>query len=447
MTWMLMVGLAHAGAFYNPDPGVAGVGAGMTGVVWADDLSAVGKNPAALTRIEGGSARLEFALVHAGVRFEPADRDHGDGPQSFDTVRNEAGPYPIPHVGVAHDFGTERFTFALSFRTPYAPLLSYPDDGAQRYHLRRSWLVQTSLGPSVAVQLPGGLSVGAGLFWSTLHAEYEITLSRLNGVDQEGTDIGVSFAATDPFALTGNLGVLWERPRFAVAASVQPPVDFRQSGQLTVDFSENELYDRDEPFITEPTISDDDVSTGIRTPLIVRGGVGVRPHDAVLIELSGAYERWRVVDSLVITDVDLTIPTREGLDDVVVSDDIALPMGFQDTWSVRLGATGRVHERVLVRGGGFYESSAIPEATLGVMTPDGRKLGYGVGLQVQATTHLFVDVGWSQAFMGTRQLSDSQVYAVEVNTGTGAITQDAVVGNGTFSARTDIGAVGVDWRW
>ena len=64
-------------------------------------------------------------------------------------------------MGAAWNFGLKNTVFAVGFYPPYAPDLSYPADGPQRYTLTDTLIIQTFTGASVAHRLWDRLSIGA----------------------------------------------------------------------------------------------------------------------------------------------------------------------------------------------------------------------------------------------------------------------------------------------
>jgi long-subunit fatty acid transport protein len=199
--------------------------------------------------------------------------------------------------------------------------------------------------------------------------------------------------------------------------------------------------------------TDDEVNVDVSMPLILKGGVLVRPTPKVEIEAAAVWEGWSVIDEVVVTNVDMSIETSLG--DVVISDDVVLPAGYQDTLSLRLGGEVDAHKRFTLRAGGLWEASAIPAETQAVSLLDGKKLGYGLGGTVHATRSLDVDLGWFQSFIPERTITDSQVHQIWANVAPNAETgefdatlQDGtVVGNGTLSAGVMVFGAGLNWSF
>src|SRR5690606_33731597 len=79
---------------------------------------------------------------------------------------------------------------------------------------------------------------------------------------------------------------------------------------------------------------------------------------------------------------------------------IDIPRNFQDTWSVRLGAEYLVEGGGVgwqLRGGASYESSAVPEEYLSVLTVDIPKVTLALGLGIHYEDARF-DIMYAHVF-------------------------------------------------
>lgn len=436
----LLIPSANASAYYFADAGVRSFSRGGAFVAGADDLSAQYYNPAALTRLDGGHFKADLAFVSQYVMFDRAD----EADQVFEPITNGAPPYAIPSLGVSHDFGTERFTFALGFYPPYAPDVSYPADGPQRYTLVDTTVIQTTAGPSVGFQATDWLSVGAGLQWNLMLAEQELVLTT-SGEDDPSGDIGFRLWAMDPFKVSANAGVLIEPPsgRFAAGFAVQPPIQFHGSGFLEGDFTNHVLYQNG--VITDATVRDDDISLAVKMPLILKGGVLVRPTDALEIELDAVWQNWKVVEEITVSEIDLTI--QNTLSPTTITDDVVLPAGYESAYSVRLGAQYDLNDEWVLRAGGLYEGSAVPEKTQGVGLVDGKKWGGSAGFSLDLSERVTFDAGAAMSFIVPREITDSEVSQIKlvVLEADGGVESGKVVGNGHFESRLFMAGFGFDF--
>lgn len=435
---------AHASGYFSLDNGIRALGRGGAYAVGADDLSAQYYNPAALSHIDGPVAQLSLAAVHQLVTF-----DRLDSPDyAFDPVKNSALPFIVPNIGVASKLGTEDLTLAVGLYTPYAPTYKYPEDGGQRYSLIEAMMVATTVGPSASYRVGDILSLGAGVGWSVLAVDQSLKTSISDlPTDNPAFDTMFEISVLDPFALAWNAGFIIEPEDgpFAIGASITGPTAFEARGSVTGDFTENELYTGEGALakvIETPSASDDDATLALTLPMVIKAGVVVRPSDTVELEVDFVYQMWSVLQEFVITDFEMTIETTG--EPMVVTDDVGLPANMNNAWSVRAGTEIDTSEKVALRLGTFYESSAVDDSYRSVFMPDAPKLGYGLGASWVAHDRWTLDFGLSQAFAFKSELTRSLAYQVRVESD-GDVGSGTTVGNGDFGFVTTIFGLSASW--
>lgn len=460
---LLVPASADAAAYYFLDAGTRALARGGAFVAGSDDLSAQYYNPAALGNLERPALQLGVSMVSQAVLFDRADES---GLEPFEAVTNASPPMAIPALGYATTFGRDDLRLAVGFYSPYAPDMSYPEDGPQRYTLVDTLVWQAFAGPSVSWRPVDSLWIGAGAAWTFMRAEQELVVAMcVQGAscgDNPSQDVHIRMAAIDPARFFWNAGALYEpTPWLSVGAAFVPPVKFAASGSIEADFGEDFGL---ASFLDGTSFSDQDITLLVNMPMIARLGVAVRPIEGLEIEAAAVWERWSTTpvdcgeggQGICVTDVDLTITTNKDnpmmTEDIVLTDDIVLPTDYDDVISVRLGADWDFAERYTARAGTFYEGSAIPAATQGVSLVDGPKLGYGVGGGVQILKPLTLDVAFAQSFITEREITDSEVTIVQMEIDMSDPTQSGivdgkVVGNGTFASHLTMASLALTWTF
>ena len=472
---------AHAAGYYTSDVGVRAFSRGGAYVAGANDLLALWYNPAALTRLGDGMVTIDIAAVSQSAFFDRKDYP-GEGAETGQVgsgdfadlnnpaIENSAPAYPIPHMGAAWNFGLKNTVFAIGFYPPYAPDLSYPSDGPQRYTLTDTLIIHTFTGASVAHRLWDRLSIGGGLSWNYLRVEQELAVSvpwvvpgetdmtKLTQNEDPRFDVPFTLDGIDNTALGWNLGLLYEPPsnRYAFGFMYQAPVRFSAEGAMSADFSEN-FFRTDDllGIIATDTARDDSVRFDVSMPRILKFGGLFRPKNNLEIELAAVWEGWSVIDKIQIYDVDLFIPIDQenplagaaGVEDITITDDITLPAGYTDTWSVRLGGEWLFHKMGTLRMGGLWEQGAIPGNQRNVSLMDGTKWGYGIGGTFQAWKRVGFDVGWFQSFIPETVINDSAVESIVLHWETGNIVPGRNVGDGTLSGSSKLLGFGVNYAF
>ncbi len=450
---------AQAAGFYFLDSGVRAQGRAGAFVAGADDISAQYYNPAALSRVGRATVALDVWAISQSVDFDRADEL---GWNTFEAVANEAPPQPEPAGGVVLPLGPLHpvlagTTLALGLYLPTSPLLAYPADGPQRYALISSTVLQGYAGPSLAQRVTPWLSVGAGLQYTFLTVNQSITaIQCVESVDNCGTDspsddIRMDLSTVDPARLSWNAGVLVEPASWlAIGASVQPQIDYRTEGSMTVTFSEDNTLVR--PELTTGTFTDDDVTVDATLPWIARLGVQLAPSERARVEVAGTWTQWSAMSALRITDIDLSLTTREdGVlkgEPIVVTDDVPFSTGFVDSWSARLGGEYDIVPAVRARAGVAYETSAVPSDYVSVFMVDGPKLALAAGATARIGKRVSLNASFMDQLIFPRTIEDSR-YAQQAifvdfnNQFATTVTTGKVVGNGELSSNVIVGGLGV----
>lgn len=243
-----------------------------------------------------------------------------------------------------------------------------------------------------------------------------------------------------------------------IGASAQPPIDYAAPGTMSATLSEDNALVSST--LTDTSYTDEDITVLVSVPWIVRAGVEVRPVDRLRVELAGNWIGWSALDKMVITDLDMTLTTKEqdlannenllGYEDIQVTDDVDFATGFQDSWSLRLGGQVEATDWLGVRAGAHYEASAIPAATQGVQLVDGEKWGVSLGATATVAKRVAIDFSAAQVFLADRTITDSnlrqQALVIDLSDGpeiTSRVDQGKVVGNGDFTSRLTFVALGV----
>ena len=448
-----LLSMAQASTFYFADIGVKGYARAGAMIASVDDVTAQWYNPAAFTRVEKGMFGIQVSYVLHNVAFTRAALDD----QNFDEVVNNSQPTVIPHGGVAYRFGD--LTAYVGFTSPYADYLTYPDDGAQRYSLIKSSVLQTFTGGVLAYKVNDWVSIGVGASWNIMEIQQsrKISMYASNAPDENEDsqyDVGFTLQARDNFGVAYNVATMIEPPskQWAFGLMIQPPTNFDAEGTMEADFTDHFLY---ETVILDDKATDDNITMNIHMPLIIRSGFAFRPDENIELELSFVWENWSTLPNpLVVDNVDMNIELSLSDEPEVIEGPITIPNGYRDTFSVRLGGDWRATPKLQLRTGVLYEQGGIPTSSINVSSIDQDKIGYGVGASYIFSEAFSMDVGIFQSFFGTWTIEDSTVSRlaaeidlsdfddIQVN-----LIEDRVVGNGVYSSNVFYGGMSATYNF
>lgn len=439
--------VARAGGYYYADSGIEALGRGGAWVAGADTQFAQWYNPAGLIRVDAPTVNVGWSGVQQHISFA---RQAEDG-TLFDPVKNQAKPFNVPQLGFATPLGDD-LALAVGLYTPFAPSSLYDEEGPQRYSVKDTTILQGSVGPSLAWRprfLPQ-IVLGGGLNWQFLSV-YQALDITVTGTDDPSGDVAIELGVQDFVAFGANAGILIEPvEQLSIGFSVIPPMSFDGKGYAGIDFTGNSL----ESFLATSVYEDPEVVATIELPLVVRGGVAVRPVPALELELAAVWQRWSTVDDIVVTDVRVDIDANESplldallpAEERVVDDDFVIPQNFRDSVSLRLGGEYAFSDVWTWRLGGAWENAALPPQYLDVTLVDTPKVQLGTGASASLLdARLRFDAAFAWLFFQPTSVRDS----VRLQTDAGVFddVEPLVVGNGDYRAHGWIVGLQASWAF
>lgn len=430
--WLALVSSAFAGGYYYADSGIVANGRGCAFVAGADNQFAQYYNPAGIIRVTRPTLNVGASGVMQSVTF---DRTDADG-NAIGTAKNEGGMFAVPEMGFVTPIGKD-FSFAFGFTSGFSPAYEFPEDSVARYTIIDTTIWNFQIGPTVAWRPIPQLTVAVGPQWQVMRVEEHLKVTT-SGQDDPKGDVSVDANVWDKFTPSANFGVLVEPIKeISIGVMVQPPQKYHGKGDGELDFTGNGL----ENVLDQKVYTDDDIALELALPLFLRTGVAVRPMPELEIEVGFFYEGWRRLQDITVSDIDVTVTGGNGLINQEVEDEIALPAGFRDTWSVRLGGEYQVNDILELRAGGFYESGSLKPNGVSVALVDTNKFMAGIGTSIHLIDdHLVLDAYGSAVKYQNLNIRDSTVTQINVYGG-----DEAVVGNGDIRS---LGlATGLAARW
>jgi long-subunit fatty acid transport protein len=330
---------------------------------------------------------------------------------------------------------------------------------------------QIYAGPSMALHTPKipWLTVGVGLQYTFLRADESLNVSAIYDFDgSEGSgepvysdsvknDVALKLESWDLFQPSWNAGIIIKPTSWLeIGGSVQPAISYQAPGSLDVQFHEDDPNTPEDEshvmsgFLESTSTSDDEVTLLVKVPWIVRVGAQVRPIEPVRVEADFTWTDWSSVQALTITDVNLELKTSDSLielDDILITDDVIIPTGFQDAWSVRLGGDWQATPWGRFSLGAHYESSAVSTTRQGVSVVDTPKWGIGAGATFTIKKRVALDIAFAEQFLANRDITDSELRQITLQTNPSdpadsVVGEGLVVGNGHFESRLTFAAIG-----
>jgi long-subunit fatty acid transport protein len=302
---------------------------------------------------------------------------------------------------------------------------------------------------AVAASWSDWLSVGAT--FQLVHGTAKFSQAAF-GLDdpapfpRPGKDVMAQVDVTSNYIPTGIVGVT-VRPhkQWSIGVSYKPRIRFSGSGTL-----DSTLPDIAKT-LAHLSTQGNNADLSLMFPDVVRLGVQYRPTSRWLLEVNGVYEGWSVMDKITVTPRNILVQQTDGNGpDANVQwqrplDPIVIQKNFKDAYSVRVGADyAVVPDRLIVRGGYTFETSAIPSSYVNVDFANWGRHMVAAGLSA-CVWGAMIDVAYAHHFVPTQEISNSQVVQVTTPSpaGRGTYATPSVVGNGTYTASLDVVSLAV----
>lgn len=436
------------------------VGALTSGPLTADP-AALFHNPARLSGLTRHTLSLGLGLV-AG-RASVTRRRLG-AYQNEDTL-NFAGPIPAEDLDVSKTGSAPEVTatpvsptgdlfaalltprrglvLGLGVYAPYAAIVDYPDDGAQRFAIQDANIVVAHLSGGLALQVNPELSVGLAVSYVQGQAsmkkrqdfgalpDFGRGLSRppISQVNDFGADAPtmvrelnvlerpISIHDATARAVTFNAGVHVAPNRdwdFALTYQNGAALDFE--GDFTLDLDDDFFTgDLEHVGLRYAPFVQGDATVAFQLPkrLAVAAGRSLSPR--YRLEGRLGYVRWSELqtfrielESAALAQPRLGLPPRSSL---------SLPRAWNDTISVAVLGQAQGPESVTFAALLGYDSPASPDSTVDAASPDGHRLTFGAGLIFAASPDLSVS-------------ADARLQSILPRTVT---TSDYDLGNGEYT--------------
>lgn len=340
---------AMAGGFAVPAQAIPAAGTGGAGTARDDEAGAAWSNPAALA--DGGGWRLGLGVVLARPRVSGEGED---GAWQAETDGHWSTP---PHLDVAWSGGA--WTAGVAAGVPFGGGVVWPGDWAGRFEIVRSELMVGRVAPFVGVRV-GAVRLAAGP-----HVDRgRLQLGRsLDFIDMEGS-VAIDLAGT---GVGGHAAVWYQRGDLALGATYKSRTTMTLRGGA----------DFETPDELETRTRDQAARARLTTPDRIAAG--------------GAWRRgpWRVL-----ADVEVTLWSTYRALTIDFEDEATPDVHRVNDWHTTVAARAGVERRlggVVVRGGGAFDPSPAPDATLSPVSPDGLRLSLTAGASAPVARGVMAD--------------------------------------------------------
>lgn len=429
---------AWAGGMLFSPRGARPLGRAGAFVAGADDGNALYYNPAGLGEISGWSFLVDGALVLQTSQYTRVD----SGGNTLPTVKGSYDVLPLPQLVLTYQPRKHKwFTVGGGIWTPYLGLNSFKEDGPQRYsHITLNGSLTLIMELAFSFRVHKNVYLGVGFQNMILKFVSRIALSactELNCAPEDpGFDSLTEVEATSYFTPSAIFGltVALEKVRFAVAA--QLPFWVRANGKVSSRLPSD-------PQFVDASLVGDKAKLAFNLPFDLRIASELRLVKGLRVEAMFSYAGWSMQKDFAITPQNIYIDGIPGVGRYYLGP-MSINRSMKDVIAFSLGGEYEaLQNRLWLRLGWMIETSATPDKTQTVLTPDGLRNYLALGISTKIKNKVRLDFSYAHVFINDRNVTNSESYQLNPIRPQLAVA----VGNGRYKFEADILTAGLEGRW
>ncbi len=395
------LGAGHAGAagFQLFEQGVSGLGTAYASGAAAEDASTIYWNPAGMTYLPGKNLTLGLHLIDASATFN----NEGSNFPSLGGVAvtggngGDAGDLaPVPNTFYSHAIN-DQLRVGVGMSSIFGLKTEYDEGWVGRYQALISDLRTININPSLAYRINDKFSIGGGL--NLVRADVELS-NALNFGLIGGLQVpaglggpvltlnqqrdGLVKLEGDDWAYGFNFGLMAQVSQAArIGFSFRSKVKVEVEGDATFSI----------PSLSPPfpgaistgvaaAFADTGVSATVELPEIVSLNTHVQVND-----------RWAVMGDVTWTNWSRFEELRIKFDDGRA--DSVTPEEWDDSYKFSVGASYKLNEKWVLRGGLAYDKSPVDDVFRTPRIPDGDRTWIAFGARYNISDHNSIDFGFA----------------------------------------------------
>ncbi|HEX5392012.1 MAG TPA: outer membrane protein transport protein [Rhodocyclaceae bacterium] len=383
---------AGASGFQLIEQNASGLGNAYAGsAAVAENASTIFYNPAGMTELQGTQVSVGAALVKPSFKFKDEGSSTGalaNGGNGGDAGR--WGTVPNFYFSTA---ASKDLSFGVGVGAPFGLMTKYDSSWSGAAQSVKFDVKTMNINPSVAYRINETISIGGGLNWQRLNANYD----RLAAVVAVGP-FPASVTSTTPVSLsvsdesTGwNVGALIKlSPATKLGLSYRSEIKYHAAGQVMVTGSSALLNGA----------RSSNVKADITLPDTFIASLTHQLDDRWNLLGDISWTGWSSIPKI---DIIRTSGSSSGLTAQTLNTD------FRNTWRVAVGANYKYSDSIKLKMGVAYDQTPVKgETTRMVSMPDNDRLWLSFGTQFQVSKDSAVDLGIAYLYVRDAKINNDQ---------------------------------------
>ncbi|WP_338789900.1 outer membrane protein transport protein [Bernardetia sp. MNP-M8] len=320
-------------------------------------------NPGAMAMEQNSSIMLGGNIVSSNVQYLGANST---------TIEETDSPLSPPFFAYGIYKVNEKLTVGLGVVTPFGSTVTWGNEWSGRYSLNELSLKAFVIQPTVSYKVSEKFGIGVGLDIAT----GSVSLERNLPIAQAGGDSNVLLEGSATPAIGFNIGAYYE-----ASDKVSLGISYRSKIDLTVEegdatFTVPQLGPIQAAF--QATKFD----ATLPLPSVISVGVGIKPIEKLQLALEWNMTGWDAYQEL---KFEYDAP-------VLGSTETVSDRHYKNSSVFKFGAEYMATESLALRGGIYYDQTAVEDGYITPETPDANTIGYTLGLGYTVGERFTIDV-------------------------------------------------------
>jgi long-chain fatty acid transport protein len=388
-------GYAGASGFQLIEQNASGLGNSYAGsAAVADNASTIYFNPAGMTQLQAHEFSVGLAAINASFKFSNSGSQ--TGALSGTGNDGDAGGWGYPPNAYLSWALSKDLYLGLGIGAPFGLKTEYDNPWIGAAQSRKFEITTMNINPSIAFRVNEMLSLGLGVSWQKLEAEYIRTVGIVSPLTASTATLNL-----DDDAWGWNIGALFNiSPTTKIGVSYRSTITFNTSGDIQV--------------------------TGPSSTVNRAGSSGAKadiklPDTFILSATQVLNDRWEMLgdvswtgwSSIPKVDIVRTSNTSLFVPGVIgqASGGTAqtLDTEFEDTWRVALGANYKLDDAWKLKFGIAYDQTPVPDAEHRLTSlPDNDRTWFSAGAQWKPNKTSALDFGLAYLYLQDSDINNNQ---------------------------------------
>lgn len=387
-------GGASASGFQLLEQNASGIGNSYAGsAAVADNASTIYFNPAGMTQLQ--AREVSFGLTAVDISFKFKDQGSSVGALAGTGNGGDAGGWGFIPNGYLSWAITKDLYVGLGVGAPFGLSTSYNKRWLGAAQSQEFDIKTINLNPSIAYRVNDMVSVGFGVNWQKIDAEYK----RLAGITA-GTSLVTAKLKLDDDAWGWNAGVLFKlSPATKVGLSYRSTIKYKTTGTSSLTSDGSPLGNG-----TLAALNAAGASSNVKASLEV-------PDTFILSGTHQLNDRWEMLG-----DVSWTGWSSIPKVDIIRTSGVAngsvaqtLDTKFRDTWRVAIGANYKLNDAWKLKLGIAHDQTPVSSAEHRLVSlPDNDRTWFSVGAEWKIDKQSRLDLGLAYLYVNDASVRNNQ---------------------------------------